>query len=117
MIRIAKVSAFADGEEIAVPGRPRGYTRPVTRPAARRSCSRAAGPCSPAMSWATRNPLTARHGPQIMPSGLNLDTPQALASLDALRGIDADVLLPGHGDPWTQGVTEAVRQAKAAGPS
>ena len=51
---------------------------------------------------ATRNPLTARRGPQIMPSGLNLDTPRALASLDALRGIDADVLLPGHGDPWTQ---------------
>ncbi len=52
-----------------------------------------------------------------MPSELNLDPPQALASLDALRGIDADVLLPGHGDPWTRGVTEAVKRARAAGPS
>jgi len=34
-----------------------------------------------------------------MPSGLNLDTARALASLDALRGIDADLLLPRHGDP------------------
>ncbi len=42
---------------------------------------------------------------------------QALASLDALLGIEADLLLPGHGDPWTQGVAEAVRQAKAAGRS
>ena len=42
---------------------------------------------------------------------------QALAALDALHAIDADLLLPGHGDPWTQGVTEAVRKAKAAGPS
>ncbi len=50
-------------------------------------------------------------------TGLNTDTAQALASLDALRGIDADLLLPGHGDPWTQGVAEAVRKAKAAGPS
>ena len=32
-------------------------------------------------------------------------------------GIEADLLLPGHGDPWTQGVAEAVRQAKAAGRS
>jgi glyoxylase-like metal-dependent hydrolase (beta-lactamase superfamily II) len=40
-----------------------------------------------------------------------------LASLDALLGIDADLLLPGHGDPWTQGVAEAVRLAKAAGRS
>jgi len=58
---------------------------------------------------ATENPLTGRIGPQIMPSGLNMDTGQALASLDALRGIDAD-LLPGHGDPWTQGVAEAVQR-------
>jgi len=66
---------------------------------------------------ATENPLTGKPGPQIMPSGLNMDTAQALASLDALRGIDPEVLLPGHGDPWTQGVAEAVQQAKAAGPS
>ena len=52
-----------------------------------------------------------------MPSGLNTDTGQALASLDALGGIDADLLLPGHGNPSTQGVAEAVRQAKAAGRS
>jgi len=52
-----------------------------------------------------------------LPSGLNMDTGQALASLDALRGIDADLLLPGHGDPWTQGVAEAVQKARTAGPS
>ena len=52
-----------------------------------------------------------------MPDGLNEDGAQALASLDALLGIEADLLLPGHGDPWTEGVTEAVRRAKAAGRS
>ena len=63
------------------------------------------------------NPLTGRKGPQIMPDGLNEDSAQALASLDALLGIEADLLLPGHGDPWTEGVAEAVRRAKAAGRS
>ena len=66
---------------------------------------------------ATENPLTGRLGPQIMPSGLDTDTGRALASLDALRGIDADLLLPGHCDPWTGGVSEAVQRAKAAGRS
>jgi hypothetical protein len=52
-----------------------------------------------------------------MPSGLNSDTPQALRSLAALDGIPADTLLPGHGEPWTGTATEAVRLARAAGPS
>lgn len=52
-----------------------------------------------------------------MPSGLNEDTPEALRSLDRLGGMRADVLLPGHGDPWTGGVAEAVAAAKIAGRS
>jgi len=52
-----------------------------------------------------------------MPSGLNRDTPQALRSLAALDWVAADVLLPGHGEPWTEGVAEAVRLARAAGRS
>ena len=65
----------------------------------------------------TRNPLTGRVGPQIMPSGLNRDTPQALRSLGILDGIPAVVLLPGHGEPWTEGAAEAARLARVAGPS
>jgi glyoxylase-like metal-dependent hydrolase (beta-lactamase superfamily II) len=65
----------------------------------------------------THNAYTGRAGPQIMPSGLNADTPQALASLANLTGIKADVLLPGHGESWTGGVEEAIRQARSAGPS
>jgi glyoxylase-like metal-dependent hydrolase (beta-lactamase superfamily II) len=65
----------------------------------------------------TWNPYTGRIGPQIMPSALNMNSAQALASLDALLAVTADVLLPGHGDPFTEGVSEAVRRAKAAGRS
>ena len=117
MIPIAEVSAFADGEQIDVPGRPRTVHAPghTAGCAALLFESRRALVTGDVM--ATENPLTGRIGPQIMPSGLNEDTDQALASLDALLGIDADLLLPGHGDPWTQGVAEAVRQAKAAGRS
>ena len=49
-----EVSGFGDGEEMDVPGRPRVVHAPGHTPAARRSCSRAAGPCSPATSWPRR---------------------------------------------------------------
>ena len=65
---------------------------------------------------ATRNPLTGRVGPQIMPSGRNRDTPQALRS-PVLDGVPAEVLLPGHGEPWTEGAAEAARLARMTGPS
>jgi glyoxylase-like metal-dependent hydrolase (beta-lactamase superfamily II) len=66
---------------------------------------------------ATRNPLTGRVGPRVMPSGLNRDTPQVLRSLDVLDRMPADVLLPGHGEPWPDGAAEAARLARLAGPS
>jgi hypothetical protein len=33
-----------------------------------------------------------------------------------LTGIQAGMLLPGHGDPRTGGVEDAIRRARAAGP-
>jgi glyoxylase-like metal-dependent hydrolase (beta-lactamase superfamily II) len=116
MIPIAEVSALADGEQIDVPGRPRAVHAPGHTPGSAAILFEGRRALLTGDVMATENPFTGRHGPQIMPSGLNLDTAQALASLDALRGIDADLLLPGHGDPWTQGVAEAVRKARAAGP-
>ena len=117
MIPIAEVSAFADGEQIDVPGRPRAVHAPGHTPGCAALLFEGRRALLTGDVLATENALTGRIGPQIMPSGLNEDTGQALASLDALLGIDADLLLPGHGDPWTQGVAEAVRQAKAAGRS
>ena len=61
--------------------------------------------------------LTAGPAPQIMPSAFNSDTRQAMSSVDSLAAITADVILAGHGEPWTGGVPEAVRLARAAGPS
>ncbi len=117
MIPIAEVSAFADGEQIDVPGRPRAVHALGHTPGSAAILVESRRALLTGDVIATENPLTGRLGPQIMPSGLNADTDQALASLDALRGIDADLLLPGHGDPWTQGVAEAVRKAHSAGPS
>jgi glyoxylase-like metal-dependent hydrolase (beta-lactamase superfamily II) len=117
IVPIHEVSTFADGETLDVPGRPRVVHAPGHTEG---SCailfeSRSVLVTGDVLS--TRNPLTGRVGPQIAPDGLNRDSAQALRSLEALASLPADLLLPGHGEPWTEGATEAVRLATAAGRS
>ena len=117
IVPVQEVSTFADGDTLDVPGRPRVVHAPGHTPGSASLLIEGRRVLLSGDTLVTRNPLTGRVGPQIMPSGLNRDTPQALRSLDALTSVPADVLLPGHGEPWTGGTAEAVRQAKAAGPS
>lgn len=56
---------------------------------------------------------SGRTGPMIHP--FNEDRAQAVRSLDALAPIDADVLLPGHGAPWTGRISDAVAEARRPG--
>ena len=60
----------------------------------------------------TRSVLTGETGPRLAP--FTLDPAAALASLGALDGIEARWVLPGHGDAWTGGVGEALRQIREA---
>ena len=117
IVPIEVVSAFDDGETIDVPGRPRavhapGHTEGSCAILLEDRRAMVTGDC-----LVTRNPFTGRVGPQIMPAGLNQDSARALGSLDALTGLPADTVLPGHGDPWTGEMTEAVRLAREAGVS
>jgi glyoxylase-like metal-dependent hydrolase (beta-lactamase superfamily II) len=57
--------------------------------------------------------LSGARGPQLMPPALTNNTPRALASLDRIAQLDADVVLPGHGEPWTEGAAAAVERARA----
>jgi glyoxylase-like metal-dependent hydrolase (beta-lactamase superfamily II) len=65
----------------------------------------------------TRDPYTGVTGPQIVSAAATKDTRRALASLDRFDGLDANILLPGHGDPWRGSPAEAARLARVAGPS
>ena len=117
IIPVQEVSGFGDGEVLDVPGSPRVVHAPGHTGGSAAILLEDRGVLFTGDVLCTHNAYTGRVGPQIMPSGLNADTPQALASLGNLTGIKAGVLLPGHGDAWTGGVEEAVRQARAAGPS
>ena len=47
--------------------------------------------------------------PQLLPPWLNVDYDRARESLARLESLGEVVLLPGHGDPWTGDLTEAIR--------
>lgn len=64
----------------------------------------------------TLSPVTGRRAdPQLQTRGSNRDSDQAMSSLDRLQGVDARVVLPGHGDPWRDGVEAAVVSARRIG--
>lgn len=61
---------------------------------------------------ATGHPLSRLTGPQLLPEYLTHDHARAGASLDVLAGLDADVVLPGHGPVWKGSLGEATRIAR-----
>jgi glyoxylase-like metal-dependent hydrolase (beta-lactamase superfamily II) len=57
--------------------------------------------------------ISARRGPQMLPEFFASSPGTALTSLTRLAEVDADLILPGHGDPWRGAASEAVELARA----
>jgi glyoxylase-like metal-dependent hydrolase (beta-lactamase superfamily II) len=117
IIPVREVSQFGDGQTLDLPGKPRVVHAPGHTDGSAAILLEDRRILFTGDVLCTWNAYTGRTGPQIMPSGLNADTPRALASLANLDGITAGLLLPGHGNPWTGGVPDAIRRARAAGQS
>ena len=112
---IATIEDLADGERLDVPGAPRVIHSP----------GHTAGSCALLVEDrgvlfsgdalvtldVARGPRGQR-GPQIVRGPHTDDASRALESLDLLAATKASVVLPGHGDPWTEGVESAVKQAR-----
>jgi glyoxylase-like metal-dependent hydrolase (beta-lactamase superfamily II) len=67
------------------------------------------------MRW---SPVTRRQDEWVRRSCLeapNENSQQALDSLQNAERLDASLIIPGHREPWTRGVSEAVLQARSAG--
>lgn len=112
---VAAASTFDDGEVLDVPGRPRVVHTPghTVGSCALHLAERRALLAGDAL--ATRDIRTSEDRPCLPPAFVNEDSEQALVSLGRLEPLEADVVLVGHGDPWTGGVSEAVRLARRAG--
>jgi glyoxylase-like metal-dependent hydrolase (beta-lactamase superfamily II) len=109
---VATVASFADGETLEVPGNPRVHHLPGHT---RGSCALHLADASVVFSGdalVTYDPYTGRRGPRLLVKGVNEDNAQARASLEELARVNARVLLPGHGEPWGDGVAAAVAAAR-----
>jgi glyoxylase-like metal-dependent hydrolase (beta-lactamase superfamily II) len=108
---------IADGEELDVPGRPRVVHTPGHTPGHCALHFERHGALFVGDLLCTWHPVLGRLGPQIMPAAFNVSSAQSLESLGHIEGLSADVVLPGHGEPWTGGPAEAAKRASEAGPS
>lgn len=110
---LTKVSTFDAGTTLDVPG----ALRVIHTPGHTHGSVTFHAPGHDALfvgdALATDAVITERHGPQVCPFAADPD--QALASLASIEELEAHWLLPGHGEPWTDGVAAAVAAAREAG--
>ncbi|MGX6512524.1 MBL fold metallo-hydrolase [Rhodococcus sp. SJ-2] len=114
---VTDVTVFGTGAQLDVPGRPRVVFTP----------GHTLGHCALHLpdrdavisgdALVTLDPYTCRTGPHIVAGAATADSTRALASLSALAETGAATVLPGHGNPWHDGIGTAVEAALRAGPS
>ncbi len=113
--RLTEVATFGDGDSLDVPGAPRVIHVPGHTPGSAAFHVPSRDAILVGDAFVTLNVMSGRTGPQLFPN-FNTDNKQAFASLARFDGIEASTVLPGHGAPWTNGLTEAVRLVRLAGP-
>jgi len=109
--------SISGGDVLDVPGRPHVVHTPGHTPGHCVFHFQAPGALLVGDLLCTWHPLSGRRGPQIMPASFNVSSAQTLDSLAKIEGLAAEVMLSGHGEPWTGGAAEAAELARKAGPS
>ena len=112
---IAQLDELADGEVLDVPGAPRVIHAPGHTPG---SCALLLEDRSLLFTGdalvtldVARGPR-GRQGPQVVRGPHTTDADLAVESLEALTGTGAQTVLPGHGEPWADGIDSAVEIAR-----
>jgi glyoxylase-like metal-dependent hydrolase (beta-lactamase superfamily II) len=110
--KVEGAETFSGGKSLDVPGRPRVIPMHGHTPGHCAIHFEGRGALFVGDGLCTWNPFTGRTGAQLMPSALNVSNAQALGALGAIEGVEADVLLVGHGEPWLDGPAAAVAGAR-----
>jgi glyoxylase-like metal-dependent hydrolase (beta-lactamase superfamily II) len=114
---LGEVRAYAGEPELDVPGRPVPICTPGHTHGHASFHLPDRGVVIAGDALVTHNPYTGGRGPQIVSAPANVDSTEAIASLTRIAETRAQIVLTGHGEPWTAGAVEAVEHARAVGPS
>jgi glyoxylase-like metal-dependent hydrolase (beta-lactamase superfamily II) len=113
--KVEGAETFEDAALLDAPGSPRVVHTPGHTPGHCALLFDSQGVLFVGDALCTWNPVTGSRGPQRFPSAMNESNVQALESLGRIEGLDAQVVLPGHGEPYREGPRAAVAAARAAG--
>jgi glyoxylase-like metal-dependent hydrolase (beta-lactamase superfamily II) len=105
---------FTDGAVLDVPGRPRAVHTPGHTDGHCALLFESHGALFVGDELCTWNPLTGARGPRLMPKVFDVSYAQCVESLGRLEALDAGLILPGHGEPWSGTPAEAVAHAREA---
>jgi len=109
---IEEITRLEDGEEIDVPGRPTIRHTPGHTPGSSVFHLPHRKLLFSGDALVTLDSVSGRRGPRIPHRAFNFDSRLAGESLDVVEGLEAALLLPGHGDVWAGGVGAAVAIAR-----
>jgi glyoxylase-like metal-dependent hydrolase (beta-lactamase superfamily II) len=114
---VSGAETFGDGDVLDVPGSPRVAHTPGHTPGHCVLQFGGVGALFVGDALCTWNPATGRRGSQLMPAAMNVDNEVAYESLARIEGLEASVVLPGHGDPLRESPAAAVAHARQVGPA
>jgi glyoxylase-like metal-dependent hydrolase (beta-lactamase superfamily II) len=112
---VTVVNEFDDGAVLPVPGAPRVVHVPGHTSGSSALLLESRGVVFTGDALVTYDCYSGKRGPRLLARESNDDNTQALASLDTLASLRARVVLPGHGDPFTGDINDAVEAARSAG--
>jgi glyoxylase-like metal-dependent hydrolase (beta-lactamase superfamily II) len=101
-----------DGAVLDIPGQPAVVHTPGHTSG--HICLVAGGVLMTGDALITGHAVTGRRGPQMTADFFHTDADQASASLDRIAGVDASVIVPGHGPVWNGSASDAVEFARGA---
>lgn len=109
---VKEVATYGDGAVLDIPGHPRVTLLPGHTPGSAALDMPDLNALFVGDAFATYCVTDGARGPHVAP--FTADRQQAVASLTRIADSTAGLVLPGHGEPWTRGMAEALRQVRAS---